>query len=158
MRILLCGLGNRERGDDGFGPYVVSHIQQKDHIKTMDCALNVENYLNLIVDSMPDLVIFFDTVQHARQKPVLLRDKEMLDNVSISLSTHNLPLSALYDYLKESCNAAVWLYGVPVHSYEQLTRETIKRAERVIAIFNSLDSKNKINIIDLYETLSTTLT
>lgn len=157
MKILLCGLGNRERGDDGFGPYVVNHIQEKDHIKTMDCALTVENHLNQIIDLTPDLIIFFDTIQRKGQEPVLLRDEEMLNNISISLSTHNLPLRAMYDYLKESSHAALWLYGVPSHSYEHLTPDTIKRAERVATFFNSLDNKNKITIIDLYETLSTTL-
>ncbi len=157
MKILLCGLGNRERGDDGFGPYVVEHIQEKDYIKTMDCALNVENYLNQIIDLTPDLIIFFDTIQKQSQEPVLLRDEELLENATISLSTHNLPLRAMYDYLKEYSHAALWLYGVPPYSYEHLTRDIIKRAERVVTFFNSLDNKNKITIIDLYETLSTTL-
>ncbi len=157
MKILLCGLGNRGRGDDGFGPYVIDHIEHRDHIKLMDCALSVENHLNQIVDYRPDLIIFFDTIQKEGHKPVLLREEEMLDNLSISLSTHNLPLRAVYDYLKELSQAAVWLYGVPWHSYEQLTPETIKQAERVVSVFNSLDSQDKINIIDLYETLSTTL-
>jgi hydrogenase maturation protease len=157
MKILLCGLGNTERGDDGFGPYVVDHIQEDVQIETMDCALAVENYMNQIIDSKPDLVIFFDTIQREGQIPVLLRDEEMLANTAISLSTHNLPLRALYDYLKESTHANLWLYGVPSYSYERLTPDTLQRAKRVIAVFNSLDNKNKINIIDLYETLSTTL-
>ncbi|KPK68506.1 hypothetical protein AMJ87_11805 [candidate division WOR_3 bacterium SM23_60] len=157
MKILLCGMGNRERGDDAFGPYVVDHINETANIRTIDCALYLENHLNQIIAHQPDLVVLLDTVQKDGQKAVLLKDREILDNATISVSTHNIPFSSIYDYMKENSNATIWFYGVQPFSYEHFTRQTIDSAKRVINIFNSLDSQNKINIIDLYETLSTTL-
>lgn len=157
MKILLCGMGNRERGDDAFGPYVIDHIHETDNIRTMDCALYLENHLNQIIAHHADLVILFDTVQKDGQKAVLLTDEEILDKATISVSTHNVPFSSIYDYMKENSHAAIWFYGIQPHSYEHLTHQAIDSAKRVVDVFNSLDNQNKINIIGLYETLSTTL-
>ena len=150
-------MGNRERGDDAFGSYVIDHIHETDNMRTMDCALYLENHLNQIIAHQPDLVVLFDTVQKDGQKAVLLADEEILDNAAISVSTHNVPFSSVYDYVKENSGATIWFYGVQPHSYEHLTHNTIDSAKRVIDVFNSLDNQNKINIIELYETLSTTL-
>ncbi len=157
MKILLCGMGNRERGDDAFGPYVIDHICETETIRTIDCALSLENHLNQIIAHRPDLIILFDTVQQNGKKAILLTDEEILNNATISVSTHNAPFSSIYEYMKENSHASIWLYGVRPQSYEHLTQKTIDSAKRVIDFFNSLDNKNKINIIDLYETLSTTL-
>jgi Ni,Fe-hydrogenase maturation factor len=96
-------------------------------------------------------------VQKEGEEAVLFKNGEILENATISISTHNLPFSSIYDFLKESSDAAVWFLGIRPHSYDNLTSNTIKIAKRVINVFNSLDNKSKINIIDLYETLSTTL-
>lgn len=150
-------MGNRSRGDDGFGPYVIEQIKETDSIKKVDCNLYPENYLNKIISYNPDLVIFFDAIQRHGEESVLLRDDEVLKNNTISVSTHSLPFSSIYYYLKENSHANIWLFGVRPISYTHLTEEVISSAKRVIDVFNSLDSEHQINIIKLYETLSLTL-
>lgn len=157
MKILLCGMGNRDHGDDAFGPYVVEQIKETDSIKKIDCNLYPENYLNKIISYNPDLVIFFDTIQKQGSKSVLLRDDELQLHNPISVSTHNLPFSSIYYYLKENSHANIWFLGVRPISYTHLTEEIISSAKRVIDAFDSLDNEHEINIIELYETLSTTL-
>lgn len=157
MKILLCGMGNRDHGDDAFGPYVIEQIKETDSVKKVDCNLYPENYLNKIISYNPDLIIFFDTIQRQGEEHILLRDDELLKHNPVSVSTHSLPFSSIYCYLKENSHANIWLFGVRPISYTHLTEETRSSAKRVINTFNSLDNEHKINIIALYETLSATL-
>jgi hydrogenase maturation protease len=150
-------MGNKERGDDAFGPYIVENFQETDNIKKIDCNLYPENYLNKIIDSHPDLIIFLDTIKKQDSGVILLKNKEILENNPISISTHNLPFSAIYQYLKENTNAHIWFLGVKPYSYEKLSDETIAIADQVIDILNSLDKQKDLNIIEIYETLFTTL-
>ncbi|MCK4252774.1 hydrogenase maturation protease [candidate division WOR-3 bacterium] len=157
MRILLCGMGNKERGDDGFGPYIVENIQETDNIKKIDCNIYPENYLNKIIALHPDLIIFLDTIKKQDLRVILLKNKEILQGSPISISTHNLPFSAIYQYLKENTNAHIWFLGVKPYSYERLSDKTITIANRIIDFLNSLDGQKKLSIIKTYETLTTTL-
>lgn len=157
MKILLCGMGNKERGDDAFGPYIVENFQETDNIKKIDCNIYPENYLNKIIALHPDLIIFLDTIKKQDSGVILLKNKEILQGSPISISTHNLPFSAIYQYLKENTNAHIWFLGVKPYSYERLSDKTITIANRIIDFLNSLDSQKKLSIIKTYETLSATL-
>ncbi|MCK4673463.1 hypothetical protein KAT67_05720, partial [candidate division WOR-3 bacterium] len=140
-----------------FGPYIVENFQETDNIKKIDCNLYPENYLNKIIDLRPELIIFLDTIKKQDSGIILLKNKEILENNPISISTHNLPFSAIYHYLKENTNAHIWFLGVKPYSYERLSDETIAIADRIIDILNSLDKQKNLNTIGTYETLFTTL-
>ncbi len=150
-------MGSRSRGDDAFGQYIVENIQETASVKQIDCGLYPENYLNKMVSYNPDLIIFFDAIEKQGGSFVLLKDEEILIQNPLSVSTHNLPFSSIYHYLKESSHASIWFLGIQPRSYTHFTEETQKSAQRITDIFNSLDNEKKIDIIDLYETLYTTL-
>lgn len=157
VRILLCGVGNKDRGDDGFGPYIVENFTETADIKKINCTLYPENYLNKMVSLKPDLIIFFDAVKYGGADTILLRDEEITENSPISVSTHNLPFSSMYQYLKENTKAHIWFVGIKPSSYEQLTEKTLTLANHIIKNFNLLDKQKNLNIINIYETVSTTL-
>ncbi len=157
MKILLCGMGNRLRGDDGFGPYIVENIQETNNIKKIDCGIYPENYLNKIIVFNSDLIIFFDTIKNEGIERILLKNEEIIENTPISVSTHNLPFSSIYDYIKDNSKAHLWFVGVKPHSYERMSDETKALANDIITIFDLLDKHKNLNIIKLYEILSTTL-
>jgi hydrogenase maturation protease len=157
MTILLCGLGNTERGDDGFGPYIIKNLGDLKKIKTMDCGMHIENYLNKIISMAPDLIILFDTVEHGPADVVLLRNEEIVANQALSITTHNLPFNSIYDYLKKQSSADIWLVGVMPRSYLNLSDSVRSFAHKVIEWLKILDNESKISILNLYETLSSTL-
>lgn len=157
MRILLCGMGNTERGDDGFGPYIIQHLCTTNTVKTVDCGMHPENYLNKMISECPDVIVFLDTVSKQGCETVFLKDEEILEQSTLSVSTHNIPMSALYGYLKENCPARICFIGVRPLSYERMTKDVITVAHRIIKYFDSLDNKKNINIIGIYENLSSTL-
>ena len=157
VRILLCGIGNKDRGDDGFGPYIVENIQESDCLRKIDCTLFPENYLNKMVNENPDLIIFLDAVKRQGSQTVLLKDGEILKNNPISVSTHNLPFSAIYQFLKANTQAEIWFLGVKPSSFEKMSAATKTVANKIINALNSLDKQKNLNILKIHETLFTTL-
>lgn len=157
MRILLCGMGNEEKGDDSFGPGLLKHVQETNTIQKVNCGLYPENYLNTIVSFKPQLIIFFDAVKKDDAKTIFLRNEEVLEKASLSVSTHNLPFSAMYQFLKEQTQAEIWFIGVNVLSHERVSAEVATVTDRITRVFNELDKHQKFNILTLYENLSTAL-
>ncbi len=157
MKMLLCGIGNKDRGDDGFGAYILENIQESNYLRKIDCALYPENYLNKMVSENPDLIIFLDTIRRQGSQNILLRNGEILENNPISISTHNLPFSAIYEYLKANTRAKIWFLGICPISFEKMSETTKIVAHKIINALNFLDKQEKQDIIKIYETLSTTL-
>ena len=154
MRVVICGIGNKERGDDAFGPYIVEGVRESERIKKMDCGMHPENYVHRVVEPVPELVIFFDTIASGQPGPVLLKDDEIHEMSPISVSTHSLSLGAMYELLRESGVASVFFFGVPAISYTHYTSQTRNTADRVISALNDIDKSGRISIMSLYEALS----
>ncbi len=123
-------------------------------LKKIDCGSWPENYLNDIISFSPDLVIFFDTVRVPGRSTVLLRNDEILNESTLSVSTHNLPLSAVYAFLKGNGVKNVIFAGVAARSYAEFTGETKKIAENLAAALNAIDNSGHFDIMEIYETLS----
>jgi len=154
MIIVACGVGCKDRGDDGFGPYVIEHLRDQKSIRKIDCGLYPENYLNKIIALAPDLVIFFDTVVSDRKRTVILRNEEIVERSPVSVTTHSLSFGAMYEFLHANGVNNIFLLGVPVLSYEVFSREIRDTADRVITILNNIDKHRDFSIINLYEALS----
>lgn len=154
MRIVACGVGARDRGDDAFGPYVVEHLSDSGNIGKIDCGLHPENYLNKIIALDPDLVIFFDAVAGSLGRPVLLRDEEIVEQSPVSVTTHSLSFGAMCDFLHESGVEYVFFLGLPAISYEEFSARNRTIADRLISVLNDIDKGSTISIIELYEALS----
>jgi hydrogenase maturation protease len=154
VRVVICGIGNKERGDDAFGPYIIEHVRASEHIEKIDCGIQPENYVHKIIDPVPEVVIFFDTVASGQPKPVLLRDAEILEMSPISVSTHSLSLGAMYELLKDSGVTSVFFFGVPAVSYTNYSSQTKDVADRVISVLNDIDKTQDFSIMGFYEALS----
>ena len=154
MVIVACGVGQRDRGDDGFGPYVIEQLGGQESIRKIDCGLYPENYLNKIIALAPDLVIFFDTIMNVRERAVILRNEEILERTPVSVTTHSMSFAAMCEFLRANGVSDIFFFGVPILSYEVLSKETKDIANRVIAILNEVDKHPGFGIINLYEALS----
>jgi len=154
MRIVVCGVGNVERGDDAFGPSVIEHLHEGETLRKIDCGLFPENYLNKIVSLLPDLVIFLDTIGREEMKSMILMNEEIAGRSALSVSTHNLSFTAIHEFLKNSGVKDVFFIGVPVHSYAHYSAGVRAIADRIVAILNNIDSMRGFDIIKMYELLS----
>ncbi len=154
MRVVVCGIGNSERGDDAFGPYIIEHINESKWMKKIDCGLYPENYLARILSFMPELVIFLDAVAGTGGEAMILKDGEIYDMSPVSVSSHNLSLGAIFELLKAGGVKSVIFFGVPALSYTQYSTEVKAVADRVISVLNDIDKTCGFAIIKLYEALS----
>ncbi len=157
MRVLLCGLGNLDRGDDGFGPYIIKNIEETEKIKKLDCGLYPENYLNKMVSSGADLVIFLDTVRNEKKEPMILRNEEIMKTNVLSVSTHTLPFSAVYQFLREGGIKDIIFLGVPPSSYTEFTPKTKELSHKILEALKLIDGRNNLDIMGIYEILSTAI-
>jgi hydrogenase maturation protease len=153
MRIVVCGIGNKDRGDDAFGPYVVEQLRAQQNVLKIDCGLYPENQLNEIIAQSPDVVIFLDAVE-GEEVPVLLRNDEITDHSALSVTTHKLPFSAVYMFLRENGVPDVLFLGVPAMSFETCSKHVKDFGDRIASVLNDVDKKQGFSIMTLYEALS----
>ncbi|UCD20332.1 MAG: hydrogenase maturation protease [candidate division WOR-3 bacterium] len=154
MRVVACGIGNIERGDDAFGPLIIEGLHEGDTLSKIDCGIHPENYLNVIVALSPDIVLFLDSIRQGEKESVLLRNDEIVSNAPLSVSGHCLSLTAMYEFLKESGVKDVLFLGVPVRSYSRISPGVRAVADRLISALNNVDNMHGLDIMRMYEVLS----
>jgi hydrogenase 3 maturation protease len=122
-RVVIVGVGNPMKADDGLGAMCAELLFHEllknphDNIKVIVGGEVPENYTGKIRALKPTHVIIIDAAL-AKQKPgtILLMDDKRIKNESVS--THQVPLSLLVQYLRESVGAEVVLIGVEPKSLE----------------------------------------
>ena len=114
MKVAVCGIGNRMRGDDGVGPEVVRtlipELGDKD-ILLLDCDTNPENMLGELQRFSPDKVIVIDAVDMG-QNPGQIGIVDMHSIKKQAMSTHKLPISMFIDYLQNRMRFKLVFIGV----------------------------------------------
>ncbi|MFH1126682.1 MAG: hydrogenase 3 maturation endopeptidase HyCI [archaeon] len=115
MRCVVCGVGNRLRGDDAVGPIVVDRLREKyvdrEDMLFLDCGGAPENFLSKICDFHAEKVIIVDAVTLlGRPGAVEMLDVDRIRG--ILYSTHQLPLSLFIGYLQKNRGCDVVFVGV----------------------------------------------
>ena len=97
-KVLLLGVGNRLRGDDGVGPHLIERLQDKINIPLIDASDVPENYLGPIEASGANLVLIVDAADFGASpgEMALIGLNQLKD---ISLSTHTANLSLLFQVI-----------------------------------------------------------
>ena len=120
--ILFIGLGNKDRGDDLAGIYIINKLQknfipnqQKRDIKFLVAGRVPENYLQKIIDLQPEIIIFIDTA-YMNEEPGIIKviPPESID--TLCTSTHTSSLSLIISYIKNSIDTDVYLIGIQPES------------------------------------------
>ena len=102
-KILFIGLGNELRADVAAGLLFIDNLKQKAEYSTssfLKAGTNPENYLQQIVASKAELIVFFDAARFGG-KPGEIRwlNKPELDSVKIS--THSYSIDLIEKYILE---------------------------------------------------------
>jgi hydrogenase maturation protease len=96
---VVVGIGNRDRGDDGFGPAVVEALRAAGIGRVVDAGVAPENYLGQIVASEPDVVLVVDAAELA-EPPGTVRLADVDEFPGTGFGTHAGGLSLLLRYLE----------------------------------------------------------
>lgn len=109
-KLLVAGVGNRLRGDDGAGPRVIDAIKEKG-VQCLDCGVAPENYLEKIVSANPEIVLIVDAVSfEGRAGEMRLFESDQIQ--AAGLSTHALSLQMVCEYLNARLPVRIFLLAI----------------------------------------------
>jgi len=143
MKVCVCGVGNRMRGDDGIGPKVIeelekTHSNEKD-ILLLDAQANPENFVRDIENFKPDKLIIIDAVEmdgfagEVRQIDYHTIKKE-------AMSTHKLPLTLFIDFMQRKMKFKLLFFGVQPKTIgfnKRMTGPVKRSIPDIVSIVNS---------------------
>jgi hydrogenase 3 maturation protease len=110
-KVLFIGVGNTLRGDDGAGPALIALLEGKVKADLIDAGQAPENYAGKIIAAGPDAIVLADAADFGAQPG----DVAVLDPDEISgcgISTHQMPLSVFFSYIRKNCRADVLGLGI----------------------------------------------
>lgn len=142
-KVVILGIGNELRGDDGFGPYVADSLKGKINAALFNCGTAVENYYNPIVKERADVIILIDIINF--QGPIGeigVFNKD--DILKVGFSTHNISPRVFIEFLENSLKVDIIMIGVKPKSTafgEGLSREVQESADILIDYFVKLIPK-----------------
>ncbi len=105
-RVLVLGIGNTLRSDDGIGSLLASRIQDKIPYIVYDSGASPENYLGKIIKDKPDTILLIDAVDFGGEAgEVRVLEGEDIQTINF-FSTHDASISLAISYLKNSLKEA----------------------------------------------------
>ncbi len=140
MRVIM-GIGNEMNGDDAIGILVARKLKEvlKDW-EVIEAGIMPENYTSKLKKLSPSLLVMIDAMDKKRLLPGDIKVISREEIGELTLSTHSLPLSLLYDYLSEFIPKIV-LIGIQIRKHIPYTRCMLPIDEitkKVLKILNNL--------------------
>jgi len=129
--VLVCGIGNIWRSDDGAGVRAAELL--KDSFDVIICDVSPEQYVEDICRRRPKKLLILDAA-HFDGEPGEFRilDPSEIDNFTIS--THMIPISLFVELVKPCCEEIV-IYGIQVkdvHFGNQLSDEVKSGVQKLV--------------------------
>ena len=141
-KIVILGIGNEMRGDDGLGSILAQKLSilENENITVFDGKTVPENFTGAIKRETPSHLILLDAVE-MNETPghIRLVSKEEIANYSIS--THAMPLSFLINYLESTTHAKIILLGIQPKNMDliyETSPEVQESLNYVLKLFNHL--------------------
>ncbi len=110
-KVVLVGIGNTMRGDDGLGPALIAGLRDRVQAVCIDAGSAPENYLGKILREHPDTLLLIDAV-HLNSMP---GDYEILkpgELVRAGITTHDIPLPMLVEFVASQTNVQIYVLAV----------------------------------------------
>jgi hydrogenase 3 maturation protease len=110
-RVMILGVGNTLRGDDGVGPYLVKQLEGRVDAILLDCGEVPENFLGKITEIQPDNILIIDAVNLGADPGAvaILHENEL---ASAGWSTHHASIKLFLKCLKADTRSKVLIIGI----------------------------------------------
>jgi hydrogenase 3 maturation protease len=106
-KIVILGIGNTMRSDDGAGSALAARIKGKSSFVVFDAEESPENYLEKIIREKPDTLVMVDAVDFgALAGEIKLLEAEDIKTANL-FTTHNASISLTINYLQSKLNADI---------------------------------------------------
>ena len=126
-KVLILGIGNPLRTDDGFGSLLADRLKDRVAATVIDAKSVPENYINKLIDENPDTIVILDAADFEGE-PAEVRIFDPHEATSINhISTHNLPINMLVEFIGQNCEAEVLFLALQPKSVsfgEDISKET----------------------------------
>jgi hydrogenase 3 maturation protease len=111
-KVVILGIGNTLRSDDGAGSILSSRIKGRVPYIVYDCAESPENYLGKVGKDSPDTLLLIDALDFGAQ-PGEFNIYEASDIQAINFfSTHDASMSVLINYLQSKVRSDIIILGI----------------------------------------------
>ena len=110
-KVVVVGIGNPIRGDDGFGPALIERLTGKVKAVLIDVGIAPESYGGRIIRENPDTILLVDAVHLERgvgEYEILHKD----DIVKSGFTTHDLSPKMFIEYLEGQVKADIYMLGL----------------------------------------------
>jgi len=137
-KVTIVGIGNRLRGDDGAGPLVIDAIGGISRVSCIDAGVAPENYLEKIVKTQPETVLFIDAINF-NGDPGEVRIFNPEEIAAGGLSTHALSVVMVCEYMKNRLPVRIFIIGIqPVQLSlgEELSVPVVQAVEQIKVIIH----------------------
>lgn len=113
-RIVVAGMGDRMKGDDGAGCEVVEMLKKErldGNVSVIDAGNAIENYLGVISKMKPGRVIIIDAVDFGGRPgdAMFLDAASLVENTS---STHTFSLPLIIEHIRRETGAECLILGI----------------------------------------------
>jgi len=141
-KICILGIGNRMRGDDGFGSVLAAELSsslgQSGNYLIIDSGTVPENYIGRIIKFDPGVVVVVDAIKFDAGPPggFEFADYRMLSEDS--QSTHGISVKMISETLKSEMGAEIFVLAVKAVNFElseTLSGELIKLKNEFMKYF-----------------------
>jgi hydrogenase 3 maturation protease len=132
-KVVVVGIGNILRGDDGLGPVLVERLKAKVGVTCINAGNALENHLGLIIKEQPDTVLLVDAV-HLNLDPGEARIVDPSRIEHAGLSTHDVSPGMFLDFLVEESKCDIFLLGIQPEQLELGSEisETVQETLRIL--------------------------
>ena len=109
----FVGIGNTDRGDDGFGVRLAQALAARGVPDVAIAALTPENSISSLIKGGFDNLMFLDAVETgAAAGSVVFLHAADIKNRFPQISTHKISLGTLARIIERESSARVWLLGI----------------------------------------------
>ncbi|MEA3409853.1 MAG: hydrogenase 3 maturation endopeptidase HyCI [Candidatus Eisenbacteria bacterium] len=139
-KVVVVGIGNTLRGDDGAGSLVAGRLRERYQHVVFDAAQAPENYLAPIRRANPDVVVLVDAADFGGS-PGEVRAATAEDVEGLMMGTHAAPLSMFMKVLGQETRADVKLVAIQAATTALgagLTREVADAVENLVSQLQKL--------------------
>jgi len=117
-KVLILGVGNPLRGDDGAGPCLVEQLKGRVNATLLDCEEVPENFLGQIALNQPNSVLIIDAIDFGMNPGAAALLEEDQLPAGTSLATHHSSLQLFMKWVKEETGGKVFVLGIQPESIE----------------------------------------
>jgi len=134
-RVVLMGVGNPMRGDDGVGVTIIQLLMETHlpGVMLLNTETVPESFIGKVESHEPTHVLLLDAANFGGRPG----ETRLIDSMHIggqAVSTHSLPLTIFISYIDKSLGIKVLLLGVQPKSVifgEEMTPELVEASKRI---------------------------